>query len=209
MDAEKKLAGARVELRTAQERLATSIAHDKELTEQRLPLVRAAKIDGDKQAQKRLDALTRDQFEVQQEITDLRAVIDGIEQDIIGLERDAEIEQREFRLDQLRAMMHERAQVATRVQKLVEELAKSVSEYMRQADDASALMNELELPNVGSRALLGGPLIKDFLRHRLHFIFPSELGGYTDAAQRIALTQAEENAQQALEFAINNKREAA
>jgi hypothetical protein len=199
---ERELSICRTELVVAQAKLKEAIDHEAELTDKRLPLLREAKLHDDGGAQQQLDRLTQEKNITAQEIADLRYAIQSIENDIARLEEQSESHRREGRLAVVRKRMQDRNKVGAKIQKQVEDLAKSISEYIRIADDTVSLANELELPNTTTRALVGTPLLKDFFLYRFKFLFPAELGNYTEQSQRIGLTMAEENAREALEFSI-------
>jgi hypothetical protein len=199
---ERELSIVRTELVVAQAKLKGAIEREQELADKRLPLLREAKLHDDGAAQKQLDRLTQEKNITAQEIADLRYAIQSIENDIARLEEQSESHHREGKLTIVRKRMADRNKVAEKIQKQVEDLAKSISEYIRIADDTVSLANELELPNTTTRAIVGVPLLKDFFLYRFKFLFPAELGNYTEQSQRIALTIAEENAREALEFSI-------
>lgn len=200
---EAELNKARSELAAAQAKLATATARAKELNDQRAPLLRAATVQNDDRAAKALTRLTDERLAVVQECDDLGYVIADIEREILHLEREYESARRESDYDRLRALMAARNQVAERVQAQVEKLAKLINEYVRASDDLSNLAHGLQIPNANSRALLGTPLLKDFVSYRFKFLFPTEFG-FAQASQRVELIDAERSAGEALEFAITS-----
>lgn len=201
-DLEKQLRNSRTELALAQKQLTEILAREARLTEARAPLLRIAKLRGDGKAKVELDENAKDLSVAHQDAADLRRAVDDIEGEIIGLERQYEEAQRELRIEQLRALMVERNRIGGVVEENLNALVKAISTYNRCADEFRALAVELDVQNTTTRGMLGTPLLRDFIQHRLKFLFPGL--GWQDPQQRIALTEMEKNARESLEFSIRS-----
>lgn len=202
-DIERALAQSRNELAEAQKKLSVAIESEKQLAEKRAPLLRDAKIKGDTKAQKALDTLTRAQFDARQEVYDLRLAIDAIQGEISDLEVALAAAQREAKIEILRELMSDRNLLGAKIEDETEALAKTIAEYMTKADEVSALIYELGLPNATTRAFLGKVMVKDFLQSRLSFVFPSLS---QQESQKLSLTNLESQAQELLATTLGEKK---
>jgi len=197
---EQQLSTARAELADAQSKLGEAISREKELSDKRAPLLRAAKIGGDQKAQDTLDRLTAQRSSAVQEVDDFGATIDTIQQDILDLEHQHAQAQRQRKIEQLRTLKAQRGRVAEQIESLVKSLNGELIGYGKLADELMACAYDLGLGNTTTRGMLGVPLVRDYVQRSLRTLFPN----LTYEGQSFSLSEAESQATAALESELRS-----
>lgn len=196
-------------LRENRERVSTQIDQAKQ---QELMLIADRKVlsfgvvTGSADAKTKMIDMRQKQFNLRCELEELESGLKQLDGEIARNEDELNEIYRAERIGAAKRLIRERAAIAGEIEKQMDALTSAVAKYVGVADEIRAIFAELALPNATTRAILGTPMLKDYIQSRLRFLFA---GSPADLLQsRQSLAALEHDARQTIEESIGDERKA-